>query len=66
MNQEEQLSELGRTALAYVRAGFAVFPCNPRSKVPNTPHGLNDWTDNPEHVINHWSCLLYTSDAADE
>lgn len=55
MNQEEQLSELGRTALAYVRAGFAVFPCNPRSKVPNTPHGLNDWTDNPEHVINHWS-----------
>lgn len=55
MNKEEQLSELGRAALAYVRAGFAVFPCKPRSKVPNTPHGLNDWTDNPEHVINHWS-----------
>ena len=55
MIQEEQLSELGRAALAYVRAGFAVFPCKPRSKVPNTPHGLNDWTDNPEHVINHWS-----------
>ena len=54
MTKEEQLSELGRAALAYVRAGFAVFPCKPRSKVPNTPHGLNDWTDNPEHVINHW------------
>lgn len=54
MTKEEQLSELGRAALAYVRAGFAVFPCRPRSKVPNTPHGLNDWTDNPEHVINHW------------
>lgn len=55
MTKEEQLSELGRAALAYVRAGFAVFPCKPRSKVPNTPHGLNDWTDNPEHVINHWA-----------
>ena len=52
---ESNLSALGRAALEYVRAGFAVFPCRERDKRPATPHGLNDWTDNPEHVIIHWS-----------
>lgn len=52
---ESNLSALGKAALEYVRAGFAVFPCRERDKRPATPHGLNDWTDNPEHVIIHWS-----------
>lgn len=55
--RESRLSELGRTALSYVRAGFAVFPVAPRGKVPASEarHGLNDWTDNPDNVINYWS-----------
>lgn len=55
--RESRLSELGRTALSYVRAGFAVFPVAPRGKVPASEarHGLNDWTDNPDNVINYWT-----------
>lgn len=52
----EGLSELGRAALGYVESGFAVFPLMPRTKkpLPGT-HGLNDWTDNPRNIIDHWS-----------
>lgn len=55
MSEGPKLSALGQAALKYVNDGFAVFPCKPREKVPNVAHGLNDWTDNPAHVIAHWS-----------
>ena len=48
------LSALGEAALAYVQAGFAVFPLRPRSKRPMTKHGLHDWTDDPESVRKVW------------
>lgn len=48
------LSELGRAALWYVENGFGVFPLKPNGKRPNCPHGLNDWTDNPEDVRKWW------------
>ena len=50
----EGLSELGRAALWYVENGFGVFPLKPNGKRPNCPHGLNDWTDNPENVRKWW------------
>lgn len=51
----EELSELGRSALWYVEHGFGVFPLRPNGKRPNCPHGLNDWTDNPEDVRKWWA-----------
>ena len=36
--RESRLSELGRTALSYVRAGFAVFPVAPRGKSRHRTH----------------------------
>lgn len=52
----EELSTLGKAALDYVKADFGVFPLVPRTKkpIPGT-HGLNDWTDNPQNIIDHWS-----------
>ncbi len=52
---EDGLSELGRAALEYVRAGFAVFPLREGSKKPATAHGVNDWTDNPQTVADWWA-----------
>ena len=49
------LSELGRAALWYVENGFGVFPLKPNGKRPNCPHGLNDWTDNPDDVRKWWA-----------
>lgn len=51
----EGLSDIGRAAVWYVEHGFGVFPLKPRSKKPNCPHGLNDWTDNAEDVRKWWS-----------
>lgn len=49
------LSELGRAALWYVENGFGVFPLKPNGKRPNCPHGLNDWTDNPDDIRKWWA-----------
>lgn len=49
------LSDLGRAAVWYVENGFGVFPLKPEGKRPNCPHGLNDWTDNPEDVRKWWA-----------
>lgn len=45
---------LGEWALWYVDHGFAVFPLVPRTKRPITPHGMNDWSDDPEQVRRWW------------
>ena len=54
MSTEEQLSPLGKTALQLVRWGFAVFPCKPNAKQPNTHHGLNDWSTKEDDIVDHW------------
>lgn len=54
---EDLLSELGRAALSYVRAGFAVFPLRPGGKEPRTKNGLNDWTDDEESVVEVWTAF---------
>lgn len=54
--EHAELSELGQAALGYVNAGFAVFPLVPRTKRPfPATAGLNQWTDNPQNVIDHWT-----------
>lgn len=49
-----ELSELGRAAVEYVEQGFGVFPVAAKGKKPVTPHGLNDWTDNPDTIKKWW------------
>lgn len=50
----KQQSELHRAALAWVEAGFAVFPCVPQGKAPATAHGLNDATTDPFQINSWW------------
>ncbi len=44
---------LHHAALAYAAAGYAVFPCVPRSKKPLTSNGFKDATTNTA-IINGW------------
>ena len=55
MSDRPPLSELGEAALSYIEMGFAVIPLVARDKRPATEHGLNDWTDNPQDVIDWWT-----------
>lgn len=41
-------------ALAYSSYGWPVFPCQPGSKVPATPHGFHGATTNPEQIRQWW------------
>lgn len=42
---------LGDIAAEYIRRyGFAIVPLKARSKLPSTPHGVNDWSDDPDNV----------------
>lgn len=50
----EQLSELGQAALDCLERGWSVIPLKANGKRPNTIHGLNDWTDDPESVRAIW------------
>lgn len=54
---EDSLSDLGKAALSYVRAGLAVVPLRPGKKEPRTKNGLNDWTDDEESVVAVWSAF---------
>lgn len=42
-------------ALVYARAGFAVFPCWPGTKIPATERGFKDATDAVDQVTAWWS-----------
>lgn len=45
--------DLLQVALEYAQAGYHVFPCHPRTKIPATPNGLlNATTD--EKIIRQW------------
>lgn len=46
--------DLGDAALAYARAGVAVFPCAPDAKRPLTPHGLLDATTDGDQIAEWW------------
>jgi len=41
-------------ALAYARRGWPVFPCQPGSKEPATPHGFRDATTDPDRITAWW------------
>lgn len=50
-----ELSKLGKAALAYVRKGWAVFPCEARGKKPLTEHGLKDASTDPREIRAWWT-----------
>lgn len=52
---EDQLSELGRYAIAYARAGLRVFPLVPGAKVPMTEHGFKDAVTTEATIVAWWS-----------
>ena len=45
---------LSDAAVAYARAGMAVFPCVPGEKRPLTEHGLTDATADPARIASWW------------
>ena len=58
MSDSETLSDLGQAAVWYCENGFAIIPIEPKGKrpyAPLTPHGLNDWFDDPEDARKLWS-----------
>ncbi len=45
------------SALAYARRGWPVFPCRPGRKEPDTPHGFQDATTDPERITAWWTAM---------
>lgn len=43
-----------QVAANWARAGFPVFPCNPATKAPLTPHGFKDATADLQTVAAWW------------
>jgi Bifunctional DNA primase/polymerase, N-terminal/Primase C terminal 1 (PriCT-1) len=52
--QNTTQSPLCNAAIAYVTRGFAIFPCQPRGKVPATPHGCRDATKDLTRISAWW------------
>lgn len=51
----DDLSTIGKAAIAYAQAGFAIFPLQPRSKEPfEGSHGFKDATTNVNKVYSWW------------
>lgn len=46
------MNDLLQAALTYADLGYKVFPAN--GKIPLTPHGLKDATDDPDQIIAWW------------
>jgi hypothetical protein len=53
MNSTTQ-NPLCNAAIAYASRGFAIFPCQPRGKVPATPHGCRDATKDLAQIAAWW------------
>lgn len=49
-----ELSELGKAAVAYAEAGIAIIPLKPRGKEPYIKGGSTKATANVEQVRKHW------------
>lgn len=45
-------------ALSYAEQGFPVFPCQPGSKKPLTPHGFKEATTDPKQIQQWWTQWL--------
>ena len=41
-------------ALRYAASGWSVFPCQPKTKIPATPHGFKDATTDPARIRAWW------------
>lgn len=54
MTDKSEPTPLHRTAADYIGRGLAVIPLRRGQKVPATPHGINDWSDNPDQVPIWW------------
>ena len=54
MNDKAEPTPLQRAAADYIGRGLAVIPLRRGQKVPATPHGINDWSDNPDQVPIWW------------
>lgn len=54
MNDNSEPTPLQRAAADYIGRGLAVIPLRRGQKVPATPHGINDWSDNPDQVPIWW------------
>lgn len=50
-----ELSELGKAAVAYAEAGIAIIPLKPRGKEPYIKGGSTKATANVEQVRKHWT-----------
>lgn len=50
----DEPTPLQRAAADYIARGLAVIPLRRGQKVPATPHGINDWSDNPDQVPIWW------------
>ena len=59
--QNTTQSPFCNAAIAYATRGFAVFPCVPRGKVPATPHGCRDATQDLAQITIWWARTLTTT-----
>lgn len=48
-------NKLFKSAIEYVKHGWAVIPLKPHSKIPATPHGVKDATTNIKQVQKWWA-----------
>ena len=49
------MTDLLHSALWYVDMGWYVFPCKPRSKIPLTPNGFKNASDDEEQIREWWA-----------
>jgi hypothetical protein len=55
--RQRPTSLLGRAAAQYAKAGYRVFPLEPRGKTPRTEHGVKDATTDAKTVDAWWRAM---------